>query len=525
MGKKAVVVGLVALLWFVGVVGSTLTIAIRNWDYDTLDPHISTFTQSMWMINMFTDTLVRIGPDGKFYPGLAQSWEALEGGKVWIFHLRPGVKFHDGTPWNADALIENFRRVLDPETKSLRFIDKIRGIEAMEALDPLTVKLVFKEPTPGFLLSISEPICGFLSPTAFKDPANTKSPDKLKGTGPWILTEEVYQQRVIFKANPDYKWGPDFMDHQGVPFVDTVVWRFIPEDETRLTALMTGEVDVIDEVPPTQVETLKSDPNFNVLIYIKPGVAQVYHLNAQLPPTNELAVRQAVNYAIDQKTISEVIFHGTRPPAYGLFMPASPYYNPEVESMYPYNPEKAKELLEAAGWVDTDGDGIREKSGRKLVINFITYPGFVAEAPAEMAQAMLREVGIQMDITVTTGSAMMEQCGMVDSAYNSCLCGDSAVDTAMEAYYFCHSDMIGVFNFSHYATPELDALIETALRTLDENEKQEALFKIQKIWMEQALCKPTVCASMVLGVTSKVDGVKFLLDGTPTFYDVRIQEP
>ena len=157
MGKKAVVVGLVALLWFVGVVGSTLTIAIRNWDYDTLDPHISTFTQSMWMINMFTDTLVRIGPDGKFYPGLAQSWEALEGGKVWIFHLRPDVKFHDGTPWNADALIENFRRVLDPETKSLRFIDKIRGIEAMEALDPLTVKLVFKEPTPGFLLSISEP--------------------------------------------------------------------------------------------------------------------------------------------------------------------------------------------------------------------------------------------------------------------------------------------------------------------------------------------------------------------------------
>jgi peptide/nickel transport system substrate-binding protein len=506
-----------------GLGSTTLTIAIRNWDYDTLDPHVSCFTQSMWMINMFTDTLVRLGPDGKFYPGLAESWEVSDEGRVWIFHLRPGVKFHDGTPWNAEALIENFKRVLDPATKSLRFIDKIRGIESMQALDPLTVKLTFKEPTPGFLVAISEPICGFLSPTAFKNPANTKSPDKLKGTGPWILTEEVYQQRVVFKANPEYNWGPSFMDHQGPPFIDTVIWRFIPEDETRLTALLTGEVDVIDEVPPTQVDSLKSDPRFNVLIYIKPGVAQVYHLNAQLPPTNELAVRQAINYAIDQRTISEVIFRGTRPPAYGLFMPASPYYNKAVETMYPYDPQKARQILEAAGWVDVDGDGIREKNGQKLVINFITYPGFVAEAPAEMAQAMLREVGIQMNITVTTGSAMMEQCGMVNSTYNSCLCGDSAVDTAMEAYYFCHSSMIGVFNFAHYATPELDALIETALRTLDEAKKQEALYEIQRIWMEQALCKPIVCASMVLGVRADLEGVKFLLDGTPMFYDAKFK--
>ncbi|MEM3484634.1 MAG: ABC transporter substrate-binding protein [Candidatus Methanomethyliaceae archaeon] len=514
---------LIVCFWFLSSAGSSLTIAIRNWDYDTLDPHISCFTQSMWMINMFTDTLVRMGPDGKIYPGLAESWEMLEQGRVWVFHLRPGVKFHDGTPWNAGALIENFKRVLAPETRSLRFVDKLQGLVRMEALDELTVRLTFDRPVPGFLIAISEPICGFLSPTAFNNPNIKTSPEKLKGTGPWILVNELYQQRVVFQKNPEYNWGPAFAAHQGPAFIDEVIWRFIPEDETRLAALLTGEVDVIDEVAPAQVDNVKLNPQFYVLIYVKPGVAQVYHLNASLPPTDELAVRQAINYAIDQKAISDVIFRGTRPPAYGLFMPSSPYYNPEVELMYAYSPEKAKDLLEAAGWIDVDGDGIREKEGRKLTINFITYPGFVAEAPAEMAQAMLRKVGIQMDITVTTGSAMMELCGMVDSSYNSCLCGDSAVDTAMETYYFCHSKMIGGFNFAHYASPELDALIETALTTLNEDEKKEALFKIQKIWMELALCKPIVCSSMVLGVSSRVEGIDFLLDGTPNFYDAHIK--
>lgn len=500
---------------------NTLTVAIRNWDYDTLDPHVSTFTQSWWMINCFTDTLVSFSSDGQFYPLLASSWEADEVGQVWTFHLTEGVTFHDGTPWNADALIANFERVRDPATKSLWFIDKIKGIVSMEALDDMTVKLTFDKPTPGFLLTISQPGTGFISPTAFNNPSNTKSEDKYVGTGPFILTEEIYQQRVTMVRNPDYTWGPSYMGHEGEAYLDGIVWRFIPEDETRYAALLTGEVDVIAEVPSTEMSVLEDDPAYNVLFFLKPGVAQVYHLNSALAPTDDLAVRKAMNYAIDQEVISSAIFQGARPPAYGLLMPASPYYNADIEDMYPYDTAKAIEVLEAGGWVDPTGtgSGTREKDGQLCVVNFVTYPGFVAEAPAEMAQAMLRKVGIQMNITVLTGSAMMENAGMVDSVYNSCVCGDSSVDTAMELYYFCHSDMVGVYNFAHYSSAEVDALIDEALSTTDMAVKEANCKEVQRIWMEEALCTPTVCSTMVWGATSDVQGITFTPDGTPVFYD------
>jgi peptide/nickel transport system substrate-binding protein len=524
----AVVIALLAVLLSVGIPSlagkeNTLTVAIRNWDYDTLDPHISAFTQSMWMVNCFTDTLVRIGPDGKFSAGLASSWESRDGAKVWVFHLRQGVTFHDGTPWNGQALVDNFERVRAPETKSLRYVDKLKGLVEMKIVDPMTVELIFDSPKPGFLLALSEPICGFLSPTAFKNPANVKSSAKLKGTGPYILAEEIYQQKVTFVKNSNYNWGPEFAAHKGPANIDNIVWRFIPEDETRLAALQTEEVDLIDEVAPAEIAHVRADPKFNILFYYKPGIAQVYHLNATLPPTNDLAVRRAIQYAIDQKTIAETIFMGSRPPAYGLFMPPSPYYNKDIENMYTYDPEKAIQILEEAGWVDPTGTGTgtRQKDGKLLIIDFVTYPGFVAEAPAEMAQAMLHKVGIQMNITVLTGGAMMEQCGMKDSTWNSCLCGDSAIDSAMEAYYFCYSESIGMYNFAHYTTPELDNLINTALQTTDEAVKDHALKEIQRIWMEQALCKPIVCSTNVWGANARVQGVSFLLDGTPTFYDAK----
>lgn len=512
---------LIAGLGSFALAEDTVTVAIRNWDYDTIDPHVSAFTQSWWMINCFTDTLVSMGPDGNFYPLLASSWEALEDGKVWIFHLTEGVTFHDGTPWNADALIANFERVLKPETKSLWFVDKISAIETMEAVDDLTVRLTFETPKPGFLMTISQPGTGLISPTAFQDTANTDSADKYVGTGPFILTEEIYQQRVTMLKNPDYAWAPEYMKHQGPPLVDQLVWRFIPEDETRLAALLTGEVDVIAEVPSAEMTTLEADPDFGILFFNKPGVAQVYHLNVELAPTNDLAVRQAINYAVDQETISEAIFQGARPPAYGLLMPASPHYNADIEDMYPYDPDKAIEVLEAAGWVDPTGGGTgtRMKDGELCIVNFVTYPGFVAEAPAEMAQAMLRKVGIQMNITVLTGGAMMEQAGMLGSIFNSCVCGDSSVDTAMELFYFCHSDMLGVYNFAHYATPEIDALIDGALATTDMSVKDANCKEVQKIWMEQALCLPTVCATMVWGTASDLKDVTFTPDGTPVFYD------
>ena len=519
------VVALAMLVSWIGVAnGETLRVTFRAWDYDTLDPHVTNFTQVWWMLNIWTDTLVRQADDGSFHPGLAKSWEALDEGRVWIFHLRDGVTFHDGTPWNAAAMIANIDRVLDPETKSKQFADVFNDLVSYEALDDMTVKLTFSKPKATLLQMLSASVCAWLSPTAFSNPANTETHQKLVGTGPWILTKEIRGQRIEFRANPNYAWGPDFAEHQGPPYIENLIITFAIEDETRLTALLAGETDFIVEVPTTQVEMLESHPDFYVIIKSRPGAAQQHHFNTLLPPTNELAVRQACIYATNQVAIVESLFQGIHPPAYGLLMPASPYYNPSVEKMYPYDPDKARQILTDAGWIDTDGDGIREKNGQELVINFVSFPGYLAEAPAEMVQGYLAEVGIKFNITVTTGSEMMTSCAACPGEWNSCVVGSSGVDTIDRLYRFAHSDMIGTSNYNKFGDPEMDRLIDICRTTTDETERAEAAELVQVLWNAHALSNPLFAIANVFGVSKRVQGIRVEIGGAPIFYDARIVE-
>jgi len=502
---------------------NTLRVTFRAWDYDTLDPHVTNFTQVWWMLHIWTDTLVRQGDDGLFYRGLAESWEAQDDGRVWIFYLREGVTFHDGTPWNAAAMIANIDRVLDPETKSKQFADAFDDIVSYEAVDEMTVKLTYSVPKATILQTFADSVCAWLSPTAFGNPANTEPHQKLVGTGPWILVQEIRGQRIEWKANPNYAWGPDFAEHQGPPYIDRIVFSFVIEDETRLTALLAGETDFIVEVPTTQVEVLEANPDFYVILKSRPGAAQQHHFNVLKPPTDELAVRQACIYATDQEAIVNAVFQGVHPPAYGLLMPAAPYYNSEIESMYPFDPDMARQILTDAGWVDTNGDGVREKNGKDLVIEFVSFPGFLAEAPAEMVQGYLADVGIKFNITVTTGSEMMTTCAACcPGPWNSCVVGSSGIDTIDRLYRFGHSAMIGTSNYNKLGDPEMDRLIDICRTTTDEAEREAAAKEFQVLWNEYALSNPLFAIANVFGVSNRVQGIRVQIGGAPIFYDAKI---
>ncbi|MFC2105608.1 ABC transporter substrate-binding protein [Candidatus Bipolaricaulota bacterium] len=503
----------------------TLRVTFRAWDYDTLDPHVTNFTQVWWMLNIWTDTLVRQDDDGSFSRGLAESWEAQDSGKTWIFYLREGVTFHDGTPWNADAMIANIDRVLDPETKSKQFADIFADIASYEAVDAMTVKLVYTTPKATLLQMMAASVAGWISPTAFNNPDNTEPHELFVGTGPWVLKREIRGQQIEWSANPDYTWGPDFAEHQGAPYIENIVFSFIIEDETRLTALLTGETDFIVEVPTTQVEILQSNPNFYVILKSRPGAAQQHHFNTLIPPTNELAVRQACIYATDQEAIVKAAFQGVHPAAYGLLMPAAPYYNSDINYMYPYNPDKARELLESAGWVDTNGDGVREKNGMDLEIEFVSFPGFMAEGPAEMVQAFYAEVGIKYNITVTTGSEMMSSCAACcPGEWNCCVVGSSGIDTIDRLYRFAHSDMIGTSNYVKYEDAELDRLIDVCRTTTDEAEREAAAKLVQVIWNTNALSNPLFAIANVFGVSNRIEGIRVEIGGAPIFYDAKVVE-
>ena len=527
MGRKSIAIGIclaVLLGAGLGAIGAdesnTLKIAIRNWDYDTIDPHVTTFQQAQYMIQCYCDTLFRANPeDGKIYPGLVSTWEAEEEAAVWILHLRPDVFFHDGTPWNAQALVDNIERVLDPATKSKQFASKLTRLDRMEIVDSMTVKLYFTQPAATFPLIMSEGYFGFLSPTAFNNPENTEAHQRLVGTGPFILTSERYQERVVFERNPNYTWGPeDYVDHEGPAQIDEIIWTFIPENATRLTALLTGEVDMITDVPTADVLTLENDASFTVLQSPTCGWSSVFHLNAMKAPTDELDVRRALSFAIDREALVDAIFQGVYTASYSHEKNSSPYANPNIRDKTWYDQDLAKDLLEGAGWVDEDGDGIRERDGEELVIEFCAYPGYRAEAPAEMVQAMWRDIGVKMNITVTTGADMMTTSALLDSPYNSNICAATRVDVPGVYHRFCHSDSLGTTAFSHYTSEELDILVDLALSTTDEDVRRQALWDIQEIWMDEMLAVPVYQSFGLYATNASVNGVHYLINGVPLFY-------
>jgi len=260
-----------------------------------------------------------------------------------------------------------------------------------------------------------------------------------------------------------------------------------------------------------------------VILKSRPGACQQHHFNTLIPPTNELAVRQACIYATDQEAIVQAVFQGVHPAAYTLLMPAAPYYNKAVEVMYPYDPDMARTVLDEAGWVDTNNDGVREKDGMDCEINFVSFPGYLAEAPAEMVQAFLAEVGIKFNITVTTGSEMMSSCAACcPGEWHSCVVGSSGIDTVDRLYRFAHSDMIGTSNYVKFVDPELDRLIDICRTTTDEAEREAAAGMVQAIWNANALSNPLFAIANTFGVSNRIEGIRVEIGGAPIFYDAKI---
>ncbi len=499
----------------------TIGITYRLQGYDTIDPHISNTTQIWWINFLWTDTLVNQGPDGEFYPGLASEWEASDEGKTWVFTLREGVTFHDGTPWNADAMVDNIARVIDPETKSKGFASIFENLVSYEATGPMEVTLTFTRAEATLIQRLAASVAAWLSPTAFNNPANVEIQDRLVGTGPWMLMKEIRGQVIEFKANPDYAWGPEFYENQGTPAIENIVFSFIVEDETRLTALLTGETDFIVEVPATQKDALRADPGFWILEGPRPGAAQQLHFNVSKSPTDELAVRQACIYAVDQEAITYALFRGTYVPAYGLMMQASPYYPEEIESFYSYDPNKARQLLDEAGWI-VGSDGIRERDGQKLILEAGGWPGLLCEGPLEMVQAFYAEVGIKMNINIATGGAFAETAADLNTPWHHASAGSSGIDTVERLYRFGHSESLGSSNYAHVNDPEYDRLVDICRTTTDDEARAAAASQAQIYWMENAFSNPLLSVTNQFGLSSRLVDVKLEIGGAPVFYDAKI---
>lgn len=486
-----------------------------------IDPHQGLSSELGIFLTSVYDPLVWQTQEGKFVPGLAERWEVSPDGKVYTFYLRKGVKFHDGTPFNAEAVKFSFDRIVDPNLKSQKAINMLGAYDHTEVVDEYTARVYLKEPYAPFLDSVSQVYLAMVSPTAVQK-WGADYRDHQVGTGPFMIKEYVAKDHITLVKNPDYNWAPEFMEHQGPAYLDEITFRFYPDAATRAPALEAGEADVMGEVPPQDATRLQASGKFVLLPTRIPGQSLQFFLNTEKFPTDDVRVRQAMLYAVDREAIVNAVFRAFSPVAWGPLSAATPFYSKAVEGMYAYDVSKAKALLAEAGFRDTSGDGIVEKDGRRAEVEMLLMSWGNVPEVGQMIQAMLRQIGINAKTQVLTYPAAVQAAR--EGQHNMIPQAVSASDPDILRTFFHSRNIAAGLNWSKFGDADLDQWLDDAVRTNDPVRRAQLYEKIQKKIMDEALIIP-IRDYVNLNVASvRVKGLRYSLQGWfPWLYDVYVE--
>jgi len=357
----------------------------------TMEPH-----------NMIYDTLVSVDTEGKFQPGaLAEKWEVSEDGLVWTFYLKQGVKFHDGSPFDAEAAKWNLEMMKQGVNGYM-----LEAMSECKIVDDHTIQLVFPEPFPNLLYNLSTSFNGLVSKEAYEKYGDEYGTKYAVGTGPFMLKEWVQNDHLLLEKNPDYSWAPAWTGHEGPANVDEILFRIIPEDATRVVELQTGNVQLLIDPPAArELAMFQDDPNYFVMT-VPAATIQFIGMNVNEPLLKDVRTRKAIGYAIDRDAIVKAVYQG-------IGLPTTTYLSQElggnigVADVAPsYDPETAKALLADAGWVPgADGILVAENvegvdKGTPFEVSYWTYQEDEFRRLAEVTQKMLTDVGIKANVQI-----------------------------------------------------------------------------------------------------------------------------
>ena len=417
--------------------GGLLRVALHE-DPPKLDPHLSTaFVERHVFQNLF-DKLVELNQNLEIVPMLATSWQITDGGRAYTFKLRPNVLFHDGTPFNAEAVKFNFERMLDPSFGSPRRTE-INLVKSVQAVDDLTVVITLEKPFSPFLSILSDRAGMMVSPTA----AKRLGKDFLLapvGTGPFKFVEKRPLESITLERF-DKHWD------KNAGLVDRIIFRTIVDENARVANLRAGEVDIIIEPPPTEVPKLKSEPN--IRLYERPGLAWLAcYLMVAGPPFNNKALRQAVNAAIDRRTLARVVYGETVLPANGPFPPGQFTHDILANARIPErNLDLARQKLREGG----------QPNG--FAFTLLVSQERVRQQGGQVIQSMLGEVGINVNIQIIEFGAQLS--ATEAHKFDATLLGWSGrPDPDANLYQFVITGSLN--NRSAYSNPKLDTLLDAA---------------------------------------------------------------
>jgi len=471
----------------------------RGGDSTSLDPSRVTEGESFKVTVNLYETLLNFGEnDTTINAGLATEWEPSEDGLTYAFKLREGVKFHDGTDFNAEAVVKNFERWANGDAETFPYYNSMFGgfkgdaghvIESVTADGENTVLIKLTRPQAPFLKNIAMSMFAIASPTAFElgDDQFERNP---VGTGPFKFVEWKPNETITIEKFDDY-WDSE------LPKLKKIIFQSFPDNSARLNALMTGNIDLADGINPSDGKSIED--NEELQLFERPSMNVGYlGLTVTRPPFDKKEVRQAINYAIDKQAIVDSFFEGRADVAKNPMPPSISGYNDDVEG-YEYNPEKAKELLKSVGLED----------GFEMELWAMPVPRpYMPDGKkvAEVIQKNLADIGITAKIVSHEWATYLDLASKGDAdAFMLGWTGDNG-DADNFLYVLLDEDNIGSNNYTYYKNDELHDIFIAAQTEVDEDKRNELYKQAQVIINEDAPWVPLAHSTPLLGGAKNLTG-------------------
>lgn len=478
---------------------------IREIDSNNYDPHKSTAQAAAEVLFMLGDTIVSLEPDMKTVTdGVAKSWEVSEDGLTYTFHLKDGVKFCDGREMTADDVVYSFERWLDPATAS-PVSWRAGDVKSVTAPDPKTVVYELNEPFSELLYQLTQSFGTIIDKNSVESLGKDFGVNGFNGTGPFCWGEWLPRDRMTLTRHEGYDWGPEFYDNKGAAQVESVVWQVVPEDNTRTVAMMTGQAHISYYVPEMALGQMRNVPTLEVNTSDDAFWTYFIGFKVDKPTVSDVAVRQAINLAVDREALARDLMFDEVEPAFSYISEAALDWDASLnDSLLRYDPERAVKILEEAGW-KLGSDGVREKDGVKLKPLFYAFGGSTWPKLAEFVQAELLKVGISpeiqvFDATVYWGKSATEEFDMFAMSYPYISAGD-----ALNLYFL--STNIPTPNRMNWVDAETDTWLAEGRNATDDDTRAKAYAKVLKKVHDGAAWLPLYHAKRHIVQSAKLESI------------------
>jgi len=489
--------------------GGTLRVSTPI-DAGTLDLNLLADTATKWLGRTIFDCLVYLDNEGNITPWLAESWTVSPDGRTYVFKLRHGVTFSDGTPFDAEAVRANLARIRDPNTRARMTTAYIAPYVDGTVIDRYTFQANLQEPYSAFLNVLAQSWFGLVSPKQIhEDPKSIA--EKPIGTGPFVVERYRRQQGITLVKRTDYAWPPPFMKRRAGPaYLDRIEIEFVAEPILRYVGLAGGKYDFTTDAPPQNAAAIRRNPHLVLSSRVNLGnPVRNPTFNVTRPPFDDPRVRKAVALAIDRDAIAQLVGFGEYRVKTDFLSATTRYYDPAFRDVLKYDPAAANRLLDEVGWTGRDDEGYRTKAGVRFVAEMITNE---AAAPTNSTVAIksdLKKIGVELHLVQLPAPQLAER--RANNDFNVSGGGYWHTNTPDGLFIVYHGSQLGQNyrgqNSSGLNDPPLNDLLTRARHSSDPAELRDLYSQAQRRLTELVPVVPLYENHTIIAYGRHVHGV------------------